>query len=91
MIFFSGSWLPVRFCERGSSCRGSPRDVRMVCQAVQKRDNAGGIGEDLVPLFEGSGSNENGTLFVAAIDNLTAQVTGVAVPGQMLGFINAEE
>jgi len=54
-------------------------DFGVVHQPVDHGDDAGGIGEDLAPLGEGSvGGDEGAFVLVAAADQLEQQV-GVAV------------
>jgi hypothetical protein len=47
------------------------RNIGMMQQSIEQRRNAGGIGEDLIPLFEGSIGCDNDTLvFVTPVDDL---------------------
>ena len=63
-------------------------DLGVVHQAIDQRDDTGGVGEDLAPLGEGAvGGNQGGLLFVAAADEFEQQV-GVAVGvGQVADLI----
>ena len=54
-------------------------DLGVVNQTVDQGDDAGGIGEDLTPLGEGSvGRDEGGFFLIAAANDLEQQV-GVAI------------
>lgn len=67
-------------------------DFGMVSEAVEQGGDAGGVGEDLVPFFEGSiGGNGDSLIFVALIDHRVEQVRGVAVVGKVAHFVNAQE
>ena len=64
----------------------------MVSEAIQQSGNASGIGKNLVPFLEGSvGSDNHGTLLVAAVDDLVEKVCGVVVVGEVGQFVNAEQ
>lgn len=61
-------------------------------EAVQQSDNAGGVGKDLVPLFEGTVGGDNHRLaFVAAVDDLVEQIGGFVVEGQVADLVNAQQ
>ena len=66
------------------------RHVGMMQQAIQQRDDAGGVGKDLVPFFERSVGGEDQRLaLVAAIDDFIEQVGGFVVEGQIADFVDA--
>jgi len=61
-------------------------------EPIQQRDNAGGVGEDLVPFLERSIGGENDRFaLVAAVDNLVKQIGGLVVEGKIADLINTQQ
>jgi hypothetical protein len=51
-------------------------------EPVHKSDNTGSVRKDLVPVLEGPiGSHNDGTVFIATVDDLIEEVCGVVVIG----------
>jgi len=60
----------------------------MVGESVDEGDDAGGVGEDAVPVLEGEigGDEQRASLFVARIDDLVEQIGGVIVIEALFGL-----
>jgi len=66
--------------------------VGVVKKTVEHGDDAGGIGKDLVPLFEWPvGREDHRFAFVAAIDDFVEQIGGLVVGGKIPDFIDAKD
>jgi hypothetical protein len=64
-------------------------DLGVVDEAVDERDDAGGVGEDLVPFGEGAvGGDEGGFGLVAARDDLEQQVGVAFGVGQVADLVD---
>ena len=67
-------------------------DVGVMSEPVQQSGDAGGVSEDIIPVFECSvGCDQQGRAFVAAIDHFVKQVGGAWIVGEITHFINAEQ
>src|ERR1019366_2874202 len=67
-------------------------DVSMVGQAVEERGDAGGVGEDGVPILEGFiGRQEDGITLVTVVDDFKEQVGGVGVISKVATFVNDQQ
>ncbi len=67
-------------------------DVGMMSEAIQQRGDAGGVGENGVPVFESFiGSQQNRIAFVAVVNHFEEQVGGVGVVSQISTFVNHQE
>ena len=68
-------------------------DLGAVQQPIDERDDAGGVGEDLVPFAEGFvGGEENGALLlVAAGDHLEEQIGVACVVGEIADLVDGEQ
>jgi hypothetical protein len=69
-----------------------PGDVGMMSEAIQQRGDAGGVGENGVPVFESLvGSQQNGMAFVAVVNHFEEQSGGVGVVSQVSTFVNNQQ
>ena len=67
-------------------------DVGVVGEAVEQGRDAGGVGEDGVPVFEGLvGGQQNRIALVAVVDDFEEQVGGVGVVSQISTFVNDQQ
>jgi hypothetical protein len=59
-------------------------------EPIQQRDDAGGVGENLVPFFEGPiGGEDHRFAFVTAVDDLIEQIGGFVIERKIADFIDA--
>ena len=66
--------------------------VGMMQQAIQQRDDAGGVGKDFVPFFEWSiGRQDHRLAFVTPVDDFVEQVGGLVVEGKIADLVDAEQ
>ena len=64
-------------------------DPTSVDQSVDEGDDAGGVGEDLVPFFEGAVGGDDGALgLIATGDHLEQEVSKAAGVGQIPDLVN---
>ncbi len=65
-------------------------DVGVMSEAIDEGDDAGGVGEDGRPVFEGEiGRDEDRSiLLVTGIDDLEEQVSGMIVVGEIANFVD---
>jgi hypothetical protein len=65
-------------------------DIGVVGEAVQQSGDDGGVGEDGIPVFEGTvGGDQQGAAFVAGVDDFVEQVGGLGVIGKISDFVEA--
>ena len=61
-------------------------------QTVQQRDDAGSVGKDLVPFFEGSiGCEDQWFPLIAPVDDFVEQVGRLVIEGQIPDLIDAQQ
>lgn len=66
--------------------------VGVMGEAIKKSGNAGGVGKDLIPFLEGTiGGDDDGTAFIATIDDFVQEVGGVVVIGKIGKLIDDEQ
>src|SRR5262249_39789537 len=59
-------------------------DLGMMSESVQQRRNAGRVGKDQIPVFEGAvGRDQNRAALVSTIDDFVKQVGGVLIFGSL--------
>src|SRR2546428_8139918 len=67
-------------------------DVGVMGEAVEEGGDAGGIGEDGVPLFEGFiGRQQDGLALVTVVNDFEEQVGGVGVVSDIATFVNDQQ
>ena len=60
-------------------------------KAVQQGNDAAGIREDLIPFLEDTiCRDDNGSLFIASVDDLIEKISSVVVIGQVAYLVNAK-
>ena len=73
-------------------CAFNQGDVGMMSEAIQQRGDAGGVGENGVPVFEGLvGGQQNRIAFIAVVNHFEEQVGGVGVVSQISTFVNDQQ
>lgn len=65
-------------------------DVGVVRQPVEQGCNAGGVGKHVAPLREAVGRDDDGTPFIASVDDFIEQIGRVIVIGQIAKLVDAE-
>ena len=64
-------------------------DLAAMDESVDEGDDAGGVGEDLVPFFEGAVGGDDGALgLIATGDHLEQEVSKAAGVGQIPDLVN---
>lgn len=66
--------------------------IGVMGEAIKKSGDAGGIGKDLIPFLEGAiGGDDDGTAFIATIDDFVQEVGGVVIIGKIGEFVDDEQ